>query len=263
MTTAMWSNKPPITGARINGTRERPGIAACFNDKNGKPFALQLEPNSWLDAMKVLGFKDTLEAEGLLDLGLAFESENKKTEILNKLAELFSTNERDHWISILRKADKISTHVNTMLEASSDPNIVNNNYVTEVWYPELNKNLKEITAVYKNGFSEEEDVEQIKLSISKLRTQFKYAKESYKLSFDILKLLLGVELDQKLNLSDSLEYLTMKNLNYESIDSNYSNNIDIRLAENKVIEEKFLFRLEKAKRLTFIERLSKWKLYGK
>ncbi len=110
--------------------------------KNGKPFALQLEPNSWLDAMKVLDFKDTLEAEGLLDLGLAFESENKKAEILNKLAELFSTNERDHWISILRKADKISTHVNTMLEASSDPNIVNNNYVTEVWYPELNKNLK-------------------------------------------------------------------------------------------------------------------------
>ena len=66
-------------------------------------------------------------------------------------------------------------------------------------------------------------------------------KESYKLSFDILKLLLGVELDQKLNLSDSLEYLTIKNLNYESTDSNYSNNIDIRLAENKVIEEKFYF----------------------
>ena len=142
MTTAMWSNKPPITGARINGTRERPGIAACFNDKNGKPFALQLEPNSWLDAMNVLGFKDKLEKDGLLDLGLAFESEDKKTEILDKLAELFSNNERDHWISILRKADKISTHVNTMLEASSDPNIVNNNYVTEVWYPELNKNLK-------------------------------------------------------------------------------------------------------------------------
>ena len=36
--------------------------------------------------------------------------------------------------------------------------------------------------------------------------------------FDILKLLLGIELDQKLKLSDSLEYLTIKNLNYESID---------------------------------------------
>ena len=36
----------------------------------------------------------------------------------------------------------ISTHVNTMLEASNDPNIKENNYVTEVWYPELNKKMK-------------------------------------------------------------------------------------------------------------------------
>ncbi len=142
MTTAMWSNRPPITGARINGTRERPGIAACFNDINGKPFALQLDPDDWQEAMKALNFFDILTENGLIDLGLAFESEIKKTEILDKLAELFSTNTRDTWISVLRKADMISTHVNTMLEASNDPNIKENNYVTEVWYPELNKNMK-------------------------------------------------------------------------------------------------------------------------
>jgi crotonobetainyl-CoA:carnitine CoA-transferase CaiB-like acyl-CoA transferase len=142
MTTAMWSNKPPITGARINGTRERPGIAACFNDIDGKPFALQLDPDDWKEAMEELNFFDVLEKDNLIDLGLAFESDEKKTEILNKLAELFSTNKRDHWISILRNADMISTHVNTMLEASNDPNLKENNYVTEVWYPELNKNMK-------------------------------------------------------------------------------------------------------------------------
>ena len=142
MTTAMWSNKPPITGARINGTRERPGIAACFNDVDGKPFALQLDPDDWQEAMKALNFFDVLEKENLIDLGLAFESDEKKTKILDKLAELFSTNKRDHWISILRDADMISTHVNTMLEASNDPNLKENNYVTEVWYPELNKNMK-------------------------------------------------------------------------------------------------------------------------
>ena len=142
MTTAMWSNRPPITGARINGTRERPGIAACFNDINGKPFALQLDPDDWQEAMKALNFFDILKENNLIDLGLAFESEIKKTEILDKLAELFSTDTRDNWISILRKADMISTHVNTMLEASNDPNIKENNYVTEVWYPELNKNMK-------------------------------------------------------------------------------------------------------------------------
>ena len=142
MTTAMWSNRPPITGARINGTRERPGIAACFNDINGKPFALQLDPDDWREAMKALNFYDVLTENGLIDLGLAFESEKKKTEILDKLAELFSTDTRDNWISVLRKADMISTHVNTMLEASNDPNIKENNYVTEIWYPELNKNMK-------------------------------------------------------------------------------------------------------------------------
>ena len=142
MTTAMWSNRPPITGARINGTRERPGIAACFNDINGKPFALQLDPDDWQEAMKALNFFDILTENGLIDLGLAFESDVKKTEILDKLAELFSTDTRDNWISVLRKADMISTHVNTMLEASNDPNIKENNYVTEVWYPELNKNMK-------------------------------------------------------------------------------------------------------------------------
>ena len=142
MTTAMWSNRPPITGARINGTRERPGIAACFNDINGKPFALQLDPDDWQEAMKALNFFEILTENGLIDLGLAFESEIKKTEILDKLAELFSTDTRDHWILVLRKADMISTHVNTMLEASNDPNIKENNYVTEVWYPELNKNMK-------------------------------------------------------------------------------------------------------------------------
>ena len=142
MTTAMWSNKPPITGVRINGTRERPGIAACFNDIDGKPFALQLDPDAWEKAMKALNFFDVLEKENLIDLGQAFESDEKKTMILNKLAELFSTQKRDNWISILRDADMISTHVNTMLEASDDPNIKENNYVTEVWYPELNKNMK-------------------------------------------------------------------------------------------------------------------------
>ena len=142
MTTAMWSDRPPITGARINGTRKRPGIAACFNDVDGKPFALQLDPDDWQEAMKELNFFDVLQKENLIDLGLAFESDEKKTQILSKLAELFSTNKRDHWISILRNADMISTHVNTMLEASNDPNLKENNYVTEVWYPELNKNMK-------------------------------------------------------------------------------------------------------------------------
>ena len=42
LTTTMWRDADPISGARINGTRERPGLAASFNDCNGKPALLLL-----------------------------------------------------------------------------------------------------------------------------------------------------------------------------------------------------------------------------
>ena len=142
MTTAMWKNKPPITGARINGTREKPGIAACFNDVENKPLAMQVDHKDWKPALEALGFYETMKEKNLNDLGIAFDSEDKKNQILSTLASLFAKNTREHWINILREADIISTHVNTMLEASSEPNIVDNNYVSEKYYPEIDRTLK-------------------------------------------------------------------------------------------------------------------------
>ena len=142
MTTAMWKNKPPITGARINGTREKPGIAACFNDSQGQPLAMQVDHKDWQPALEALGFYETMKEKKLSDLGVAFDSEDKKNDILSTLAGLFGQNTREHWIQILRNADIISTHVNTMLEASIEPNIVDNNYVSEKYYPEIDKTLK-------------------------------------------------------------------------------------------------------------------------
>ncbi len=142
MTTAMWRDTPPITGVRINGTRERPGIAACFNDSDGKPFAFQLEPDHWKPTLELLGFYEKLKSKGLEDLGLAFESEDKKDEIINNLSDLFSTNKRDYWIEKMRNERRIAAPVNSMIEASNDPDIIANNYVKEVFYPEINKKMK-------------------------------------------------------------------------------------------------------------------------
>jgi crotonobetainyl-CoA:carnitine CoA-transferase CaiB-like acyl-CoA transferase len=142
MATAMWSNKPPITGARINGGRNSAGIAACFNDADGKPFAIQLSSKHWKPALEILGFYDSLAKEGLDDLGLAYESDEKKNEILDLLAELFSTETRDHWVNLLRGADMVAANVNTMLEASVDPNIVENGYVDTIYHEGLGESLK-------------------------------------------------------------------------------------------------------------------------
>ena len=142
MTTAMWKNSGPITGARINGTRERAGIAACFNDCDGKPLAIQLDPRNWEPALKILGFYDPMENKGLTDLGLAFESEDNKNKILDSLSSLFAQQKREYWIGLLRESDMVAAPVNTMLEASADPNMSINNYVQEIYHPELDENLK-------------------------------------------------------------------------------------------------------------------------
>ena len=141
MATAMWRNQPPITGARINGSRERAGIAACFNDSEGKPLAIQLGANDWIPALKLLGFHESMVAKGLDDLGISFESDEKKNQILDQLSVLFATNKRDHWVGLLREADMVAAPVNSMLEASEDPNMIANGYVQTMSYPN-GENLK-------------------------------------------------------------------------------------------------------------------------
>ena len=142
MTTTMWRDANPITGARINGTRERPGIAATFNDREGKPLVFQLAHTDWIRAMEALGFLDTLKQRGADDLGLALVSEADKDLILGTLAELFATDSRDRWLELLRGADVVSAPVNTLLEASNDPDVLANGYIAEVEYPEIGESLK-------------------------------------------------------------------------------------------------------------------------
>lgn len=142
LTTTMWRNRNPITGTRINGTRERPGIAASFNDIDGRPLVFQLGHRDWKRAMEALGFYAVLEEHGAEDLGLAIVSEEKKDLILSTLAELFATGSRERWVELLRAADIVSAPINTLLEASNDPDVLANGYVAEKHYPEAGGTLK-------------------------------------------------------------------------------------------------------------------------
>jgi crotonobetainyl-CoA:carnitine CoA-transferase CaiB-like acyl-CoA transferase len=136
LTTTMWRDAPPITGARINGTRTNPGIAATFNDSNGKPLVMQLESRHWQPAMEALGFWTTLVSESADDLGLAVESVEARARILTTLASLFAADTRERWLETLRAADIVCAPVNTLLEAACDENVLANGYVQEVDYGE-------------------------------------------------------------------------------------------------------------------------------
>src|SRR5437899_175097 len=144
LTTAMWRNQNPVTGqARITGTAQRPGISASFNDRDGKPLVFQLTgPDNWSDAMTALGFYPHLKKAGVEHLGVIIDNDAKRVELLAQLDSLFATGTREDWVARLRGSDIVSAPINTLLEASNDPDVLANGYVTEVGYPQHGKKLK-------------------------------------------------------------------------------------------------------------------------
>ncbi len=144
LTTTMWKDQNPVTGqARVTGTPSRPGISASFNDRDGKPLVFQLNGGkAWREAMTALGFHAALDQAGFGDLGVIVNSEEQRTALLRLLDASFATGLRDDWVARLRAADIVSAPINTLLEASNDPDVLANGYVTEVEYPKHGKKLK-------------------------------------------------------------------------------------------------------------------------
>ena len=143
LTNTMWRENNPVTGqARIAGTSQRPSMSVNFVDKYQKPFVFQLNGKSWQRAMTALGFYQKLESLGLGDLGVVVDSDELRKTMLTTLDELFNEDVRDRWIDILRGADIVAAPINTLLEASNDSDVLANNYITMVDYPEYGKTVK-------------------------------------------------------------------------------------------------------------------------
>jgi crotonobetainyl-CoA:carnitine CoA-transferase CaiB-like acyl-CoA transferase len=143
LTTAMWRDRDPVIGqARVAGTREKPAMSASFNDRDGKPFVFQLARDQWTDALNSLGFREAMEQAGFGHLGVAMDSDEKREQLLAMLGKLFATGTRDDWVARLRGGDIVSAPINTLLEASVDPDVVANGYIAEVDYPQYGKRLK-------------------------------------------------------------------------------------------------------------------------
>ena len=115
----------------------------------------------------------------------------------------------------------------------------------------LEANLNEVRELFRNGFEEEESVEQLRLTLSGIETQLRYAQNTEKITFNMLKLLMGYPTTTPLTLTDTLETLTTEGLFEEKFDSNpnLSGNIDIKIATNNLKSESLLFKFEKSKNL--------------
>ena len=113
----------------------------------------------------------------------------------------------------------------------------------------LEENVSEIHHLFKNGFVEEESVEQIQLTLANINTQLKYAANLSKIIHEMLKFNLGIPVEKKVVLSSQIsEIIDESNLIFKNQNNfNISNNIDIKIAENNFLSESLLYKYEKSK----------------
>ncbi len=123
--------------------------------------------------------------------------------------------------------------------------ILENNYTNII------KTLDETKAIYENGLIESESVDQLTITSSSIKNSLDYAIKFENLSERILKLLLGIELDDKIILNDDIESIIVKSVDPElvSTDFNVEENIDYKIALNAKKGSETLLRLEKVKAL--------------
>ena len=114
----------------------------------------------------------------------------------------------------------------------------------------LNSNLTELIQLFKNGFDEEQSVEQLRLTLSSVENQLRYAQDMERTTLNMLKLLLGFPTASPLFLSESLEVLSTPDLfQITTEEFKTENNIDVKIAENNLLSEDLLYRYERSKSL--------------
>jgi outer membrane protein TolC len=115
----------------------------------------------------------------------------------------------------------------------------------------LDKTLFETDQTYKNGLIEEENVEQLKITLASLNSNINYVTRLKDISLKMLKINLGIAIDDDLKLTDKLDVLANNNLDLaiQNSDFNASGNINYIITQNFVEQRSLELKLEKSKAL--------------
>jgi outer membrane protein TolC len=115
----------------------------------------------------------------------------------------------------------------------------------------LEKTLNETTEIFKNGFIEEENVEQLQITLSTIKSAQENIKRQKTIATNMLKLVLGIGIENELVLTDKLNILAQNNIDLALTQENFlvENSIDYKIQENLVQSKKLLVLLEKSNAL--------------
>ena len=109
----------------------------------------------------------------------------------------------------------------------------------------MQKLLNDTEAMQREGFSEQQDVDQLMLSVNELIIQLGYTEQYVSITKDLLKFTIGMPLITEIELTDTWESLTA-NAGDDALSFNPSTTIDVQLAENGLLMQQLNVKSKKA-----------------
>ncbi len=115
----------------------------------------------------------------------------------------------------------------------------------------LEKTLFETNETYKNGLIEEENVEQLQITLTQLKSSLSNATKRAEIALNFLKIALGIDINEEVILAENLENLTTNNLDLVILNDSYDvkNSIDYKIGQNNEEAKKLLVKLERFRAL--------------
>jgi outer membrane protein TolC len=123
--------------------------------------------------------------------------------------------------------------------------ILENNVAT------LEQNLHQTEEIYNNGLAEEESVEQLKITLATLKISLSKTKKLKSINYKMLNLILGIDIDTPVVLTDNLDNLTHENIQLSLLSKDFTaeDHIDYKIAEITQEGKEAVVKLEKSKAL--------------
>ncbi|MCL6218746.1 TolC family protein [Zunongwangia pacifica] len=122
----------------------------------------------------------------------------------------------------------------------------------------LKKNVENVQQTYdetkltfENGLAEEEDVEQLEITLLTLKNNLNRSERMSRIAYEMLNITLGLPVETDLTLTEELEELAIQYFDLSILQENIpvEENIDFRIAKNTAESAEIEVKLEKAKAL--------------
>ena len=115
----------------------------------------------------------------------------------------------------------------------------------------LEKTLADTKATFKNGLIEEENVEQLQITLTSINSTLNYNKRLVDVAYKMFKITLGIDINDDVKLTDKLDNLTASNLDLAFTNDEFAitDNVNYQMALNFQEQRNLELKLQKSKAL--------------